>query len=152
MGTPFGTVIDRALITIKDFGLNKLFDTDNDRFENILKSYLIKAIPQFTQCMKSLNYDEMIEEFDETLNQSEINILADYTVIVWYESNLQDVLEFKEALQDKEFKRYSTGQNLNPRQEYLTTLYTRVKQEGQNYQTLDDNFASLPFFGGTSSD
>ena len=124
-----------------------LYEKDKDVFENILLGYVTKAIPYFGQCLKPLTYNDETLEFDEDLDMYEINILADYVVIVWYEAELQDVLEFKEALQDKEFKRYSTGQNLTPRQNYLTELKTRVHQEGQNYQVIH-NFDKLPFFGG----
>jgi hypothetical protein len=147
MATPFSTIIDRALITIRDYKLDVLYEDDSDAFENILLGYVTKAIPYFSQCLKPLTYNDDTLEFDADLDMYEINILADYVVIVWYEAELQDVLEFKEALQDKEFKRYSTGQNLTPRQNYLTELKTRVHQEGQNYQALQ-NFSNLPFFGG----
>lgn len=147
MGTPFSTIVDRALITINDYKLDALYEEDMDAFEKVLTGYVVKAVPYFTQCLKPLDYDMETLEFEADLDMYEINILADYVVIVWYESQLQDVLEFQESLQDKEFKRYSTGQNLVPRQNYLTELKTRVKQEGQNYQALQ-NFNSLPFFGG----
>jgi len=116
MATPFSTIIDRALVTIRDYKLDALYEDDSDAFENILLGYVTKAIPYFSQCLKPLTYNDDTLEFDADLDMYEINILADYVVIVWYEAELQDVLEFKEALQDKEFKRYSTGQNLTPRQ------------------------------------
>ena len=98
----------------------------------------------------SLSYDTTTATFASDLNNMEIDILADYTVISWYEANINDVLEFKESLQDREFKRLATGQNLKPRQEYLTMLYTRVKQNTTNY--LWSNWSSLPFFGGASNE
>lgn len=148
MGTPFSDIIDRALITIRDYKLDALNDMEGgqEAFEEILLSYVIKAIPSFKQCLKSLEYDLTTKAFYEILDEYEINILADYVVIVWYEANLQDVLEFQEVLQDKEFKRYSTGQNLTPRQNYLSELKSRVKQEGEDYQAR--HLSELPFFGG----
>ena len=111
MATPFSTIIDRALITINDYKLDKMYEEDMETFEEILLGYVIKAIPNFTQCLKPLTYDLEAQEFDADLDMYEINILADYVVITWYEAQLQDVLEFQESLQDKEFKKYSTGQN-----------------------------------------
>jgi hypothetical protein len=109
---------------------------------------LLKGVPRFTECLQPLTYNTETQTFDSDLNDIEIDILADWTVISWYEDCLNDVLEFKEALQDREFKRLATGQNLKPRQEYLTNLYTRVRQNATNYQWK--NFDSLPFFGGDS--
>lgn len=146
MGTPFSEIIDRALITINDYKLDAVYTDDPELFEDILCGYLIKGIPNFSQCLKPLDYDEASKSFVANLDIYEQNILADYTVITWYESQLQDVLEFQEALQDKEFKRYSTGQNLTPRQNYLTDLKSRVHQEGCNYQLM--HLDEFPFFGG----
>lgn len=148
MATPFGSVIDKALIVIRDYGLDNLYDNDEDAFYGVLTGYLLKGVPRFTECLQSLEYDIDSEEFKSDLTQAEIDILADHTVICWYEDNINDVLEFKETLQDREFKRLATGQNLKPRQDYLTMLYTRVRQNATNYQW--SNMDSLPFFGGGS--
>ena len=146
MSTPFSSIIDSALIVSRDYGLDALYKDDEDAFEGVLQAYLIKGVPRFTECLQPLTYDLTIQEFDSDLTDAEIDILADHTVICWYEDNINDVLEFKETLQDREFKRLATGQNLKPRQDYLTMLYTRVRQNATNYQW--SNFGSLPFFGG----
>lgn len=148
MSTPFSNIIDKALIVIRDYGLDALYESDESAFNNVLQSYLIKGVPRFTECLQPLTYDITTKEFDSDLTDIEQDILADHTVICWYEDNLNDVLEFKETLQDREFKRLATGQNLKPRQDYLTMLYTRVRQNSTNYQWA--NFNSLPFFGGGS--
>ena len=149
MSTPFSNIVDRALIVIRDYSLDALYDADDDAFIELMYSYVIKGIPRFTECLQDLSYETDTYTFDADLTNLEMDILADYTVISWYESNLNDVLEFKEALQDREFKRLATGQNLKPRQEYLTMLYTRVKQNITNY--LWSNMKSLSFFGGASN-
>ena len=149
MSTPFSNIIDRALVVIRDYNLDALYDSGaegQEAFAQIMNGYLIKGIPRFTECLQDLSYSDNI--FNADLTELEMDILADYTVISWYESNINDVLEFKEALQDREFKRLATGQNLKPRQEYLTMLYTRVKQNITNY--LWSNMSSLSFFGGAS--
>ena len=148
MSTPFSTIIDKALIVIRDYGLDALYASDQDAFDSVMQGYLLKGTPRFTECLQSLAYDVDTQVFESDLTDAEIDILADHTVICWYESNINDVLEFKEALQDREFKRLATGQNLKPRIEYLTNLYTRVKQNTTNY--LWANMDSLAFFGGDS--
>lgn len=148
MSTPFSNIIDKALIVIRDYSLDALYENDEDTFESIMQSYMIKGVPRFTECLQDLSYDLTTQTFSSDLTDIETDILADYTVISWYEANLNDVLEYKEALQDREFKRLATGQNLKPRQEYLTMLYTRVKQNTTNY--LWANWDSLSYFGGGS--
>lgn len=146
MSTPFENIIDKALVVMRDYSLESVYDMDDDIFAKIMQSYLLKGVPRFTECLQDLSYDVTTGVFNADLSNIEMDILADYTVISWYESNINDVLEFKEALQDREFKRLATGQNLKPRQEYLTMLYTRVKQNTTNY--LWQNWNSLPYFGG----
>lgn len=146
MSTPFENIIDKALVVMRDYTLDTILDSDEDAFKQIMQSYLLKGVPRFTECLQDLSYDVVTGTFNATLSDMEMDILADYTVISWYESNINDVLEFKEALQDREFKRLATGQNLKPRQEYLTMLYTRVKQNTTNY--LWQNWNALPYFGG----
>ena len=148
MSTPFSNIIDKALIVIRDYSLDALYENDEDTFESIMQSYMIKGVPRFTECLQDLSYDLTTQTFSSDLTDIETDILADYTVISWYEANLNDVLEYNEALQDREFKRLATGQNLKPRQEYLTMLYTRVKQNTTNY--LWANWDSLSYFGGGS--
>ena len=146
MSTPFENIIDKALVVMRDYSLESIYDMDEDIFAHIMQNYLLKGVPRFTECLQDLSYDVTTGVFNADLSNLEMDILADYTVISWYESNINDVLEFKEALQDREFKRLATGQNLKPRQEYLTMLYTRVKQNTTNY--LWQNWNSLPYFGG----
>lgn len=146
MSTPFNNIIDKALVVMRDYSLDTLYASDIDTFDNVLQAYLIKGVPRFVECLQDLSYDVDTKSFNSDLTDLEMDILADYTVISWYESNINDVLEFKETLQDREFKRLATGQNLKPRQEYLTMLYTRVKQSTTNY--LWANWGSLPYFGG----
>lgn len=149
MSTPFSNIIDRALVVIRDYGLDSLYAKDEDAFIGVMQNYLLKGVPRFIECTKDLSYDTTEQAFDADLSDVEIDILADYVVISWYEDNINDVLEFKEPLQDREFKRLATGQNLKPRQDYLTMLYTRVKQNTTNY--LWSDFENLPFFGGITT-
>lgn len=150
MSTPFSTIIDKALVVIRDYGLDALYNNEETRatFDAIMQGYLLKGVPRFAECLQDLSYSTDTQTFDADLTDAEVDILADHTVICWYESNINDVLEFKETLQDREFKRLATGQNLKPRQDYLTNLYTRVKQNTTNY--LWANMNSLAFFGGDS--
>lgn len=146
MATPFDTIIDKALVVIRDYSLDALYESDPTAFANVLQGYLLKGVPRFTECLQPLTYNTEEQSFDSDLTDIEIDILADWTVISWYEDNLNDVLEFKETLQDREFKRLATGQNLKPRKEYLDMLYTRVRQNATNYQWK--NMDALSFFGG----
>ena len=92
MSTPFSNIIDKALVVIRDYGLDALYEADNEAFTEIMINYMLKGVPRFTECLQDLSYDTTTATFASDLNNMEIDILADYTVISWYEANINDVL------------------------------------------------------------
>ena len=147
MATSFDSVIDMALIIIRDYKLDALYDSDENSFKQVLQGYMLKGLPKFeVSSIKSLEYNLTNREFVEDLDDIEIDIISDWTVIMWYTDQIQDVLEFKEPLPDVDFKRLATGQNLKPRQAYLQELRRKAKQDATNYQFMHMN--ELPYFNG----
>ena len=147
MATSFDSVIDMALIIIRDYKLDALYDSDENSFKQVLQGYMLKGLPKFeVSSIKSLEYNLTNREFVEDLDNVEIDIISDWTVIMWYTDQLQDVLEFREPLSDVDFKRLATGQNLKPRQAYLQELRRKAKQDATNYQFQHMN--QLPYFNG----
>ena len=147
MATSFDSVIDMALIIIRDYKLDALYESDETSFKQVLQGYMLKGLPKFeVSSIKSLEYNLTNREFVEDLDSVEIDIISDWTVIMWYTDQLQDVLEFREPLSDVDFKRLATGQNLKPRQAYLQELRRKAKQDATNYQFQHMN--QLPYFNG----
>jgi hypothetical protein len=147
MATSLDSVIDMALIIMRDYKLDALYESDEEAFKTVLEGYMLKGLPKFeVSCMKSITYNTDTKEFDEDLTSIEIDIISDWTVIMWYTDQINDVLEFKEPLRDVDFNRLATGQNLKPRQAYLEELRRKAKQDATNYQFqyLDN----LPYFNG----
>ena len=77
MGTPFSEIIDMAMIGIRDYKLDTVFENDPEIFEKIMIGYLLKSVPKFTGCKQSLEYDLDTQTFNSTLDAIEIDILAD---------------------------------------------------------------------------
>ena len=147
MATSFDSVIDMALIIIRDYKLDALYESDETSFKQVLQGYMLKGLPKFeVSSIKSLEYNLTNREFVEDLDSVEIDIISDWTVIMWCTDQLQDVLEFREPLSDVDFKRLATGQNLKPRQAYLQELRRKAKQDATNYQFQHMN--QLPYFNG----
>ena len=147
MGTPFSAIIDEAMVIINDYKLANIYKEDENLFAEILQSYMLRELPKFTECLKPLTYDLESQTFDSDFDINEIAIIADWTLIAWYEAQVNDVLEFKETLQNREFKKYSTGQNLKERYANLKMLRGRVKQDGTNYQFKNLDLISKGFKG-----
>lgn len=149
MATSFDSIIDMALIVIRDYKLDNLFEQSEEDFKAVMDGYMLKGLPKFkVSCMKSLEYDLENREFVEDLDDIEIDIIADWTVMCWYTDQLQDVLEFKEGLSNLDFKRLATGQNIKLRQEYIQQLRQRIKQDTTNYQF--QYVTKLPYFNGNN--
>lgn len=133
MATSFETIISRTMITLRDYKLERVYENDPTLFAEVMSGYVTKGCTKFEACQKPLTYDATTQEFASDFNMHEIDVLADLAVMEWFVDNLNDVLEFKEPLQDGDFKKYSTGQNLRPRQDYLRDQRTRIKQDITNY-------------------
>lgn len=147
MATSFDSVIDMALIIIRDYKLDALYQEDADSFNLVLQGYMLKGLPKFeVSCVDSLAYNLETRTFERELSDVEIDIISDWTVIMWYTDQINDVLEFKEPLSDVDFKRLATGQNLKPRQAYLQELRRKAKQDATNYQFM--HIDKLPYFNG----
>lgn len=147
MATSFDSVIDMALIIIRDYKLDVLYQEDAGSFNLVLQGYMLKGLPKFeVSCVDSLAYNLETRTFERELSDVEIDIISDWTVIMWYTDQINDVLEFKEPLSDVDFKRLATGQNLKPRQAYLQELRRKAKQDATNYQFM--HIDKLPYFNG----
>lgn len=85
MATSFDVIGERALSVIDDYKLRKLYDISVEAFEQKIDSFILNAIPRFWQCNSDLSYDSTLRQFNADLNDLEIQILADYCVIAWWE-------------------------------------------------------------------
>lgn len=144
MATSFDSIIDVALVTMNDYKLDRLYEDDKESFKEILSGYIVSGTPMFQNCLKPLTYDLVMREFDADLDMYEINILASLTIISWYEGELQNVLVYNEPLRDVDFNKYSTGQNIRPRQDYIAQLRSDVKMDINNYQLM--HLGELPYW------
>ena len=152
MGTPLCEIVYQAMITIGDYKLDRIAQVDPETFGTIIEGYMVRGVSKFEGCLKPLNYSRIEHCFYADLDMFEVDIVASLVVIEWYERQLQDILQFVEPLKNADFAKYSTGQNLRPRQEYIAELRRKVKQDITNYQCM--HIDELPYFqqvGGSSN-
>ena len=135
MPTSFDEIIDLALTLIDDYKLRKLYDISQTKFLSQCDSYLIAAIPNFTRCNQSLEYDASARQFLNTLTPLEISILADLWILEWFNKETQDSRKINALLQSSgSFKTHSAAQNLKEKSSYLDGLREKVEQKMTNYQ------------------
>ena len=112
MATSFDDIIDMALVTIQDYKLNNLYSANPASFEMITNSFLLKGLPEFTNCKTPLTYNTQSRTFLNTLTPLEISILADLWVYEWFNWNVQNVTQFQNKMSPSDFKHYSEAENL----------------------------------------
>lgn len=138
MPTSFDTVIDLALSLIDDYKLVKLYNANVDKFIKYCDGLLYAAIPNFTRCNQSLEYDASLRQFNNTLTPLEISILADLWIIEWFAKETQDSRKINVLLQSSgSFKTHTAAQNLKEKYSYLNGLREKVEQKMTNYQLQD---------------
>lgn len=129
MGTPYTVLYDSVLSKIKDYGFLNLRE---GTVYSILYDYIRPAIVSFRICKVDLsNRNE--EGFNVTLNDTEIEILSNYMVINYLDSNYIRVpLALKQTLSSKDFNAFSPANQLDKmlavRNKYLSDNETLLSR------------------------
>jgi hypothetical protein len=154
--TAFTDIYDRALVTMQDYTLDKLAETNYDAFLLFMKSLLKSGIPFFNCCLNSLEFEDIEEtEIDENGNEVQVtntyfvsdltnkeqSILAMVLVYEWFKRDVNDARQYRQKLSTRDLKTESSYQSLRKRSEYLDKMKEQIVQEIQNYQV--DNMDSL---------
>lgn len=121
--TSFDTIETRALAVIEDYKLKKLFDSSIDGFEKYCDGLLMVAVPQFYECLKSLQYDEAARTFSEDLDEQEVSILANFFVITWWQRENNNAAQIALKLKTSQsFQFNSEAQNFKEKQNVIDKL------------------------------
>lgn len=138
MATSFDVIGERAMSVIDDYKLRKLWNVNIDMFESKIDSFILNAIPRFWQCNSSLAYDAHGRQFEADLNTMEIQILADYCVITWWEGETNVASQIALKLKTpNSFSFNSESQNFKEKQNVLDKLREEVDRQTTNYLLQD---------------
>ena len=136
MGTPYTELYESVLSKIKNYDFIHL---EEDEIYEILSDYLRPAIAAFRGCRQDLSQRNKVK-FKCKLNDTEIEILSNYMVIEYLDSNYIRVpLMLKPTLSSKDFNAFSPANHLNKvmevREKYrknnetLLSRYRWIKQD-----------------------
>ena len=121
MSTSFTVIYESVLSKIKDY---QLADLEEEDVYNILSDYLRPAIVSFRICKQDLT-DRDSESFACNLTDTEIEILANYMVINYLDSNYIRVPRaLKQTLSSKDFNAFSPANQLE-KLENLREMYRK---------------------------
>lgn len=97
-----------------DYRIKKMFKEDVEVAEDMLLTWLTKAVTYFNDCLQDLenNFDVENGNFTLSLTLTEKVILADLMLLVWMEWNINNITQMNLSLQDSDFNRHAETQNL----------------------------------------
>lgn len=129
MGTPYTVLYESVLSKIKDYDFLNLEEQD---IYAVLSDYIRPAIVSFRICKVDLA-DRDENGFHITLNDTEIEILSNYMVINYLDSNYIRVpLALKRTLSSKDFNAFSPANQLDKlitvRNKYLSDNETLLSR------------------------
>lgn len=102
--TEFSEIYHIFLNSIQDYHLKNLFKENFELGEDLLETFLIKAIAKFHNCPNIEDVDTASKEFNFTLSIKEKNILSELMVISWVEYNINDIVQMELNLNDNDLR------------------------------------------------
>ena len=118
MGTPYTALYESVLSKIRDYDFLNL---DEEKIYSVLSDYLRPAIAAFRSCRQDLSQRNKAR-FQCKLTDTEIEILSNYMVIAYLDSNYIRVpLALKQTLSSKDFNAFSPANQLSKLMEMRET-------------------------------
>lgn len=131
--TTFEDIYKLFLYSFQDYELKRLFAMDADVGEDLLQTFLYRAIPLFKNCQKDIfDVDEVNKCFNCQLDIQEKGILSNLMVLKWMDFIVNDTTQWG-GLQDTDFKRESAANNLKEKKNYVDEWREKVEQEMVDY-------------------
>ena len=151
MGTDFNIIYTRFYSKITD---DMYMELDRDQTDALLEELLINALPWFEFPRVSLQYNILKHCFKYELSDEEVNIIATYMVLGWFDQQLASIEVSRMKFSGSDFKFTSQANHMaklkDLRKEYerigfhLQRLYKRRKTDstGRTRSTFGSIMAS----------
>ena len=124
MATPFSEVYKYFLSNITDYSLASL---DDVTLEENMKSWLMNAVVNYPNAKNDItNYDDILDQFNVTLNNNEKAILGKLMTIEYINPFIVDETLLREKLNSKDYRSFSPHNHLRSLQEVKKTLNNDV--------------------------
>lgn len=118
-----------------DYRLKKMFVDSPEIAEDMLKTWLIKAVAQFSDCTKNLQSSTNMSDknFGVALDIDEQVILSDLMVYNWMDYNINNIVQMNLSVQDRDFKTHAEERNLAGKSEYQDRLREKIYHSISEY-------------------
>lgn len=134
--TTFDTLFKMFLNSISnDYKIKKWFQEDAEMAEDMLETWLTKAIVKFVDCRINLedyiDFDDKI--FTVALSLTEQVIIVDLMLLVWMEFTTNNITQMNLSIQDGDFKTHAEERNLSGKVAYIDDMRERIYHEMSEY-------------------
>lgn len=118
-----------------DYRLKQLFEDAPKVANDLLNTWLVKAMAKFVDCKYDLGKvsDTQTETFSVDLSLTEQVILSDLMLLEWMEYNINNIVQMSLSVQDRDFKTHAEERNLSGKVEYHDKLREKVYHEMSEY-------------------
>ena len=126
MATPYEKIYENLLPKFRSYEIPLM---STEEVKDFLHDYLVPAISRFHVCRKDLNdRDDIVQRFNVDLSDTEIEILSNYLLIEYIDSEYIRVPSLlKVQLPSSDFKSYSSANML----EKLVAMRTNYTKENE---------------------
>jgi len=146
MATSATEVFDLFSATVNDYQLTSLFTTSgSETYNTYLEPWLLFSINDFNDARKNVGVTELVyttanQAFSTDLIIKDKVILAIIMVRYWMGKEVNNVLQMRNVVQDKDFKRHSAAQNLTAKQALYNGWVEEIEQRLNNYMYLNNDW------------
>jgi hypothetical protein len=144
-GTLSSTVIDMFLSRIDDYRLVNIYTASGSSTLNqYLEPFLIEVNMMFDIFEQDLTYtvgSTTVEGYyTETLTSENIYIISQIMIKFWLAKTISNILQMQNHVTDRDFKTFSSSQNLKAKQDYYITKVEEIDQLLNNYILKKNNW------------
>jgi len=144
VGTNISEVIDLFTMLQSDYLLDALYQTSGSAaYTNYIEGWLIFAINEFKPyCKEDLTYSTTTQDFTATLSSNVQTILAQIITKYWLQKEVQNILNMRAHVQDKDFSTHSAAQNLKAKMDLLNVKKEEISQIIMDYAMQNNPWAN----------
>jgi len=148
MATTLSEVSDLFLSRVEDYRLTAIYQASGSTALNVyVEPWLFDAIVEFSEiCTQDLTYTEcsgLVEGyFTETLTLENKIILSLLMAVYWLSHSVQETLQMRNLVTDRDFKTFSAAQNLSAKVQLLNAKREEVSQRLVSYGYRHNDWSS----------
>ncbi|HSH35656.1 hypothetical protein [Schnuerera sp.] len=110
MATPYSVIDNSFLNKITD---DLILTMTDEEIQDMIDSYRTSAGAKFKQCNKLSDRDDDLRQYNQTLTDEEIEILANLMVLEWLKPRINSIEVLKPSMSTKDYRTFSNAKHLD---------------------------------------